>query len=211
MAPLRTAVLPADAAGLARAARLLRQRRLVAFPTDTLYALGALASDARAVAAVFRAKGRAAEKALPVLLSDADDLPKVVAHVPEVAWRLAARFWPGGLTIVMPARADLPPLLHGHSGRIAVRVPAHETARALIHAAGEPLTGTSANRSGGPPTRTPVEVLAQLGGHIHAVVDGFAPGGAPSTVVDATVTPLRVVRVGAIAVEHLQAALGGRW
>ncbi|MBI4505463.1 MAG: threonylcarbamoyl-AMP synthase [Chloroflexi bacterium] len=205
----RTVILAADPAGIAAAAGLLRDGHLVAFPTDTLYALGALATDARAVAAVFRAKGRGEANALPVLLADAADLPRVARDVPPAARRLAARFWPGELTIIVPARADLPPLLHGHSGTIATRVPAHEAARALIRAAGGPLTGTSANRSGAAPARTPAEVLAQLGGRIHAVLDGLAPGGTPSTVVDATATPPRVLRLGAVSADALRAALDG--
>jgi L-threonylcarbamoyladenylate synthase len=208
MPRLGTRLLPDDAAGLALAARLLREGKLVAFPTDTLYALGAMATDARAVAAVFAAKGRGTEKALPVLLADTEDLAWVAADVPPAARSLAARFWPGGLTIVVPARPDLPPLLHGASGTIAVRIPAHETARALIRAVGAPLTGTSANRSGAAPTRTPDEVRTQLGGRLHAIVAGIAPGGTPSTVIDATTTPARIVRLGAVSLEALHEVLG---
>lgn len=208
MPRLVTRVLRADAEGLAQAARLLRAGKLVAFPTDTLYALGAVATNARAVAAVFAAKGRGAEKALPVLLADASDLPRVATDIPPAARVLAAHFWPGALTIVVPARTDLPPLLLGGSRTVAVRVPAHEMARTLIRAVGAPLTGTSANRAGGAPTRTPAEVRAQLGGRVHAIVEGFAPGGTPSTVVDTTVTPARIVRVGAIPPEALRAVLG---
>lgn len=208
MARLATRLLPSSPEGLATAARLLRLGRLVAFPTDTLYALGALATDARAVAAVFRAKGRGVEKALPVLLADAGEVPRVAADFPASARALAARFWPGALTIVLPARADLPPLLHGRTGTVAVRVPAHELARALIRDAGAPLTGTSANRSGGPPTRTPLEVLAQLAGRVHAVLDGEALGGVPSTVVDATTVPPRILRLGAVGAAQIRGVLG---
>lgn len=208
MGRIATRLLADDAAGLALAAQMLRDGKLVAFPTDTLYALGAVATNARAVAAVFRAKGRGPEKALPVLLAAADDLAWVASEVPQAARALAERFWPGGLTIVVPARADLPAQLHGHSGTIAVRVPAHDTARALIRAVGAPLTGTSANRSGAAPTRTPAEVQAQLAGRLHAIVAGLAPGGTPSTVVDVTRTPARIVRQGAIAADILRDVLG---
>lgn len=198
-------ILPAGRAGsLDEAASLLRAGALVAFPTDTVYGLGAHVFNADAVAGLYAAKGRSQEKSIPVLLADLDDLARIVAEVPAAAWKLARTFWPGALTLVMPRRPGLPEEVSGGPG-VAVRLPDHALTRDLIRATGVPLATTSANRSGEPNTVTAAQVAAVLGERIAAILDGGdAPGGVPSTVVDCTVHPPRVLRQGALAFEILQ-------
>ena len=188
------------------AAALLREGGVVAYPTDTLYGLGALAADAEAVERVFAIKGRPSERALPVLVASADQLDQLAAEVSPEAYALAARFWPGALTLVLRAHQSLPPHLTAAQGTVAVRAPDHPTPLALIAACGGPITGTSANLSGGPQPVTAEDVVRQLGGAVAMVLDGGAcSGGVPSTVLDVTSLPARVVRSGAIAIDALRA------
>ena len=205
---MNTLVLPAEAPGaLERALEVLGGGGLIAFPTDTVYGLGARVDDAEAIARLFSAKGRSEQKAIPVLLGDAGDLERVARDLPEAARVLAARFWPGPLTLVVPRRPELPGVL-GPDPSIGVRVPDHPVACRLLRAAG-PLAVTSANRAGGPNARTAAEVTAQLGGRIELVLDGGeAPGGRPSTVVDLAGGGLHILRAGPLTLESLRAALG---
>ena len=193
-----------QAQSLQRAAGLLRAGQLVAFPTDTVYGVGALAFDAASVAAIYLAKQRPPEKAIPVLIADEADLPRITVSVPDIARKLMAHFWPGGLTLVLPKRLDVPEIVSADR-TVAVRIPDLDLARALMRLTG-PLAVTSANRSGQPSPVTASEVMAQLGGRVAAVLDGGScPGGIPSTVVDCVASPPRVVREGAISLAALQA------
>ena len=204
---MNTEILVASASGaIARAWEVLRAGGLVAFPTDTVYGVGALAFDGEAVESIYAAKDRPVEKAIPVLLGDAVDMGKVAIDIPEAALRLAARFWPGPLTILVPKRLDLPEAVSATS-TVGVRVPDHAVARSLLRAAG-PMAVTSANISGAQSPVTAQEVFAQLGGRIPLILDGGkTPGGVPSTLVDCTAPELRVLRKGPIALDSLQSAL----
>ena len=204
---MKTELLSAgDRTGVTRAAELLCSGQLVAFPTDTVYGVGALAFDANAVALIYVAKERPPEKAIPVLIADEADVPRIAASVPEVARALMARFWPGGLTVVLPKRPDVPEIV-SHDATVAVRMPDLDLARALMRLTG-PLAATSANRSGQPSPATAGDVAAQLGGRIAAVLDGGpCPGGIPSTVVDCVAWPPRLVRQGALSLSALRAVL----
>jgi len=185
---------------------ILRAGGLVAFPTDTVYGVCALAFDSTAVESIYSAKDRPMEKAIPVLISDLEDLDKVGTDIPEAAHKLAARFWPGPLTILVPKRADLPVAV-STTDTVGVRVPDHEVARALLRAAG-PLAVTSANISGGQSPVTAQEVYEQLGGRIAFILDGGkTPGGVPSTLVDCTRPKLSVLRDGPITLEELLSTL----
>jgi L-threonylcarbamoyladenylate synthase len=205
---MKTEFLLAQAPGtLARALAILHNGGLVAFPTDTVYGLGASAFNEAAVGGIYTAKDRSVEKAIPVLLGDPADLAKVTLEVPGVAARLAARFWPGPLTLVVPKHPDLPEIVSATS-TVGVRVPDHGEARALLSAAG-PMAVTSANLSGQPSPSTAQEVFAQLGGRIALIIDGGkTPGGLPSTVVDCTGTEPVILRVGPISEDEIRAALG---
>lgn len=204
---MQTEILPASAsATISHAYEILQRGGLVAFPTDTVYGVGALAFDGKAVESIYAAKDRPVEKAIPILIGDRDDLGKVGIDIPKVAHQLAARFWPGPLTILVPKRADLPAAVSATS-TVGVRVPDHEVARALLRLAG-PMAVTSANISGKQSPVTAREVYEQLKGRIPLIIDGGeTPGGIPSTLVDCTVPELKILREGPISWEELHAAL----
>lgn len=195
-----------DPRSLHQALIVLRKGGLVAFPTDTVYGLGALALDGKAVESIYAAKGRPAEKAIPVLLGDVDDLDQVAEYIPGAALKLAARFWPGPLTLVIPKKSTVPQAVSA-TDTVGVRVPDHAVARALLRASG-PLAVSSANLSDQPSPSTAKEVLAQLDGRIHLILDGGkTPGGVPSTVVDCTTVEPVILRAGPLSLEKLKSAL----
>jgi L-threonylcarbamoyladenylate synthase len=197
-----------DAAAIERAAAVIRAGGLVAFPTDTLYGLAADPFNADAVARVFAAKGRGAERALPLIATDEAQIASQLGRLPPLAAVLAERFWPGPLTLLIAAPPTLAAPVTGGTGRVGVRVPAHDVARALCRASDSVLTATSANLSGHPATDDPDEVAASLAEHVDILVDaGRAPGGQPSTIVDVTGSELRLVRAGAIPWEKIRASL----
>jgi L-threonylcarbamoyladenylate synthase len=204
---ITTRILPSGATDAVDAAlKELRSGKLVAFPTDTVYGIGALAFDERAVQSIYEAKGRSEEKAIPVLLGDATDLEKVAASLPPMAQRLGQRFWPGPLTLVVPKRPELPVAVSA-TGTVGVRVPDHPFARALLNAAG-PMAVTSANRSGQPSPCTADDVLQQLDGRVALIIDGGAtPGGIPSTVLDCTDAEPRLLRAGPLTMDQIRGAL----
>ncbi len=203
-----TRVLPMNEESINLAVRALREGGLVAYPTDTVYGLGAHAFILEAVERVFEVKARPHNAPLPLLLADADDLPRVAREVPEAARRLAEAFWPGGLSIVLPRSPAVPSLVTGGGEGVAVRVPDHQALRTLIRRLGAPITGTSANLSGHPSPTTVEEVQEQLGGRIELILDGGrCPGGVPSSVVDLIGQSPRLVREGAISRESLERVL----
>ncbi len=194
-------VLPADAPGaLAQAAAILHAGGLVCFPTDTVYGVAAHAFKPEAVERLYVVKARARDKAIPLLIGESADVAQVARDVPELANRMIARFWPGGLTIVLWAQAHVPAIVTAGAGSVAVRLPDHAVPRDLARALGAPLATTSANASGQPSPRTAAEVVAYLGNSVSLILDGGpCPGGIDSTVVDVTKPPPQIVRVGAIA------------
>ncbi len=195
-----------DPAAVARAAAALRAGGIVAYPTDTVYGLGANVFLPHALEKVIKAKRRPEEKSLPVLIAALDQLRELVTHIPADAQSLIAAFWPGALTIVLPKRLGLSPLLGETT--LAVRQPNNPAIMALLKAAGCPLTGTSANRSGRPAATTAQEAWAQLGDSVDYILDGgAAPGNTPSTVIDCTVRPSRILREGALTQNALAAVL----
>lgn len=188
-----------DGEALARAATILRDGRLVAFPTETFYGLGASANDGAAVRRVFDVKGRDESKPLLVLVDSIAMAESLAADVTEQARALMASHWPGALTLVLRARAGLPRELTAGTGTIGVRLSAHPVARRLVSALGSPLTAPSANLQGGAPPTTAAGVLRVFAGAVDLVLDGGATaGGPPSTVVDVTVDAPRVLRQGAV-------------
>jgi L-threonylcarbamoyladenylate synthase len=189
-----------DAGAIAEAAAVLAAGGVVAFPTDTFYGLGVSALDAAAVGRLFAVKERPESRPILVLV---DDVARIepFAILTARARELAARHWPGALTLVLPARALVPTSLTAGTGTIGVRQPAHAVARALVAALASPITAPSANRSGDAPPARAEDVLAVFDGRIDLVLDaGPTPGGLPSTVLDVTVEPPRVLRAGAVRV-----------
>jgi L-threonylcarbamoyladenylate synthase len=201
-----TRVVRVDAAApdlgvMGQAAQVLRNGGLLAFPTETFYGLGAAGLDAVAVRRVFAVKGRPASMPLLLLVDSRAMAASVATEIPPRAGELMARHWPGALTLVLAAAPGVPAEVTAGTGTVGVRVPAHAVARALVRALGEPVTAPSANPTGAPPPVTAGEVLAQLGGAIDLILDaGATPGGTPSTVLDVTVDPPRVIRQGAVVV-----------
>jgi L-threonylcarbamoyladenylate synthase len=206
---MNTLVLPAsDPEALSRAEILLRSGALVAFPTDTVYGLGALVTDEQGIEKLYAVKGRDNLKAIPVLVGNAGQLAQVVAGLNAPVQRLTGRFWPGPLTLVVPSRPGLPDRL-SPTPTIGVRLPDHPIAQALMERTG-PLAVTSANLSGGKDTVTAAQVLDQLGGRIPLILDGGrTPGGAPSSVVDCTGPQPVLLRAGPISIQAILQAWNG--
>lgn len=206
---MRTQVIPvANPKALEKASQLLKAGGLVAFPTDTVYGVGADAYQPQAVERIYQVKRRPLAMAIPLLIDNAEDLHMVAEPIPDVAWALAKRFWPGGLTVVLYRKPEVPDIVTGGGPTVALRVPDHPFALRLIQAVGAPLAATSANLTGRPDPRTAEEVMGYLEGHIELIVDGGrCPGGVPSTVIDLTETPPAAVRFGAISREELEEAL----
>jgi len=204
---MKTDRLAPDAAGIARAAELLRDGGLVAFPTETVYGLGARADVSAAVRGIFAAKGRSPQNPLIVHVADVPAARALAADWPPLADALARAFWPGALTIVCALRADaVAEEVTAGGATVAVRVPAHPVALALLTACGLPIAAPSANRSTAISPTTAEHVLKTLDGRIDLVVDGGATGfGIESTIVDVTTAPASILRHGAISVAELGA------
>jgi L-threonylcarbamoyladenylate synthase len=204
---VETEVIRAEAEGaLERSIRILERGGLVAFPTDTVYGLGASAFDPRAVNRLYEAKGRSGSKAIPILVASLEQAELVVKEMDEQARELARRFWPGPLTIILHRRRSLPLDLSAKR-TVGVRVPDHPIALALLEKAG-PLAVTSANVSGQPNSRSANEVVANLGGKIDMILDGGeSPGGRPSSIIDCTIDPIRIVRHGPLSEEEIMTTL----
>jgi L-threonylcarbamoyladenylate synthase len=194
---------------IARAADILRRGGLVAFPTETVYGLGANALKADVVARIFQAKDRPPTNPLIVHITRTEQVHGLVTSFPDTAARLAQRFWPGPLTLVLPKQPIVPDLVTATLPTVAVRMPAHPVARALIDAAGFPIAAPSANRSSLlSPTRAE-HVLRGLSGRIDMLLDsGPTSGGLESTVLDLTTTPPRLLRPGLVSVAELEAIAG---
>jgi L-threonylcarbamoyladenylate synthase len=190
-----------SSAALADAVAALRAGHVIAFPTETFYGLGAAALTPAAVRHIFEVKGRPEDKPLLVLVDSIAMVERLAIEIPERARALMERHWPGALTLVLSARPDVPSGVTAGSGTVGVRLSAHPVAQALVRALGQPITAPSANPSGLPPPRTAAEVVGYFPGGLAIVLDGGATaGGAPSTVLDVTVDPPRVLRAGAVQV-----------
>lgn len=192
-----------------RAAALLAEGKLVAVPTETVYGLAADATRQEAVWANYEAKGRPESKPLNVLVDGMDMVEQVCRDIPEEAHRLAAAFWPGPLTMILWSRGTLPPLVSAGGQTQGVRSPAHPDTLAVIRRLGRPLACPSANLSGRASPRSADEVEQQLGGAIHAILDGGpCQVGVESTILDLTVRPYRILRLGGLARADLERVLG---
>lgn len=191
-----------------RAADILREGGLVAFPTDTVYGLGAPLWSEASIARIYTAKERPPEKAIPILVSGVEEARRLAGELSPLAEALAHRFWPGPLTLVVPCGDRVPYIITSGSRTVALRTPRHPVVLRLLDELDQPLAVTSANRSGAVNPLTADDVLAQLGGRIAAVLDGGqCPGGQPSTVLSLAVEPPQVLRLGPIGLSELSEAL----
>jgi len=184
---------------------VLKQGGIVAFPTDTVYGLGAWASNQQAVERVYRVKERPQNIALPLLLAHTLQISEVAEPVPQIAWLLAHNFLPGALTLVLHKSNSVPDIVTAGGITVAIRIPAHPIPVALVEGLGAPIIGTSANLSGKPSALTADDVYSQFGDKIDLVIDGGrCPGGRESTIVDVTKETPVVLREGAIALRELE-------
>jgi L-threonylcarbamoyladenylate synthase len=204
---VKTRLIPATSReAIIQALEVLQRGGLVAFPTDTVYGVGALAFDGDAIKSIYTAKDRPVEKAIAVLLGGSDNLDKVTSKVPPIAAKLASHFWPGPLTLVVPKHPLLPEVV-SEIPTVGVRVPDHPVAQALLRAAG-PMAVSSANISGQDNPKSAEEVMRQLSGRIHLILDGGkTPGGVPSTVVDCTGVEPVILREGPVRLEEILESL----
>jgi len=188
---------------------ILKQGGLVAFPTDTVYGLGASANISQAVEQIYRVKERPLNMALPLLLADISQISEVAEPVPPIAWLLANKFLPGALTIVLPRSKLIPDIITAGGVTVAVRIPAHPVPVALVRGLGTPIVGTSANLSGKPSALTADEVHFQFGDKVDLIIDGGkCPGGRESTIIDVTGEVAIILREGAISGEELRQVCG---
>jgi L-threonylcarbamoyladenylate synthase len=191
-----------------QAVAILKSGGVIAFPTETLYGLGADARDEAAIDKIFGIKGRDFKNPILVVIGDVRHLEAFAESIPTEAQKLMDRFWPGPLTIVFRAAPSVSPKLTAGSGKIGIRLTSHPIAMAISRRLGGPLTATSANLSGSPECSSAAEVLSQLEGKLDGVVDGGqTPGGKGSTIVDATVSPIKILREGVIAAALIQDTL----
>ena len=206
---MKTRLLTASDADLDIAAALLKQGELVGIPTETVYGLAADAKNGEAVAAIFRAKGRPQDNPLIVHIADMSALSELAAEIPQKALALASVYWPGPLTMIFKKSGVIPPEVSAGLDTVAVRMPAHPVAAALIRKSGCPLAAPSANRSGIPSPTDAARVMEDMDGRIAAVVDGGECAvGVESTVVDMTAPVPRLLRPGGITPDMLRAVVG---
>jgi L-threonylcarbamoyladenylate synthase len=199
-----------DQEAIRETAVALQQGHLVVFPTDTVYGVGVHAWNDTAIRQLYVVKQRPLAKGIPILLADPEDLAKVAAHIPPLAQEHITQFWPGPLTIIVPRHLALPPSISPNEG-VALRIPDHPVARALIRAAGGALATSSANRSNHPPALNGRDALAELGGLVAVVLDdGPTPGDRPSTIISYLSGDPVVVREGPIPAAALLPSLTGR-
>lgn len=198
-----------DANAASAAAKIIREGGLVAIPTETVYGLGANGLDEQAVAKIFEAKGRPQDNPLILHVAEPEEMERFCHHIPQEAYLLAEKFWPGPLTIVLPARDIVPKRTTGGLGTVAIRCPNSPVTREMIRLAGVPVAAPSANISGKPSTTTAQHVLHDHDGKIDAVIDGGPCSvGVESTIVDLTEKPARLLRPGGITPEQLTEVLG---
>ncbi len=206
---MTTLLLPAGANNILNAARLLQAGELVAFPTETVYGLGANALNPTAVTAIFTAKGRPNTNPIIVHVADQTTAQELVSTWPETADVLATAFWPGPLTLVLPKSDRVPDVITAGGDTVAVRMPAHPIALRLLQEAGVPIAAPSANRSGELSPTTAQHVLASLNNRIPMILDGGpCPGGLESTVLDLCSNPPRLLRPGLITRDQLERIVG---
>lgn len=194
---------------VAAAVNALQHGNVIVFPTETLYGLGADALDGAAVEKIFRLKGRDPNQPIPVLVADSEMLHALITDISPLALKMTERFWPGPLTLVLPARQDIPKPLLNASGGVGVRISSQPIATKLVRALGRPLTATSANPAGKEPARTIEAAKNYFNGAVNVFLDGGTlTSKIGSTVVEVTANKIKIIREGDIAASELRRVLG---
>ena len=194
-----------------QAVSLLKNGGVVAYPTETLYALGASASNPKAIQRVIEIKNRPMDKGLPLVIFSINDLEFLSKDIPSIAYSLAKNFWPGPLTLVISARPEIPDLITGGRKSVAVRVPNHPIPLAILKKLSEPIIATSANVTGKNPCLTANEVRKMIGNRVDLTISGLtSSGGLPSTILDLTLNPPKILRKGAVEQTVIEECLGQR-
>lgn len=195
-------------AALDKVVRALSGDGLIAYPTETVYGLGANAVSETAVERLFAAKGRPGDKPIPLIIGDMADLAGLVAEISDSARKLMKAFWPGPATLVFNATRKIPARVTGGTGKVGVRLSGHPVAAAIAKGCAFPITATSANRSGGAEASSPAELDPAIREAVDLIVDGGRTPGKPlSTVLDVTVEPPRIIRAGGVSERQIQAVL----
>ena len=191
-----------------RASVVLKRSGVIAYPTETFYGLGVKFDDSAALKKLYGMKHRPPEKALPLIIGEKKSLELIASSISGSAEKLIEKFWPGPLTLLLPARSDVSEFITAGTGKIAVRIPGESFALDLARSLGFPITATSANISGMPPADDADDVIGYFGDALDLVVDcGKTPGGKPSTIVDASEEKIRFLRAGAVPKEEVFAVL----
>jgi len=206
-----TIIRPAETGvseAIERASAIIKKGGLIAYPTETFYGLGAKFDNVAALKKLYGAKHRSRNKALPLIIGEKRLLELISSSITGSAEKLAEKFWPGPLTLLLAAKPEISEFLTADTGKIAVRVPGESFALELARALKFPITATSANISGSPPADNADDVLRYFNDALDLIIDcGKTPGGKPSTIVDASEEKIRVVRAGVISTEEIFAAL----
>lgn len=205
---MTTLVLPSTSAGIQQAAELILDHQPVAFPTETVYGLGAGVFDLEGIARIYQLKGRPSDNPLIVHICSVEQVALLARDIPDSFYSLASTFFPGPLTVILPKQPAVPDQVTAGQNTVAIRMPAHQIALDLIKAVGQPLVAPSANVSGRPSPTTPAHVLDDLDTKVAAVIDGSATEyGIESTVIDLTQDPPVILRPGTISASELEAVL----
>lgn len=192
-----------------QAVSILIKGGVVAFPTDTVYGLGASVADEKAVGRIYTLKGRPRSMALPILVADAMQIESVARDIPQAAWRLVEEFLPGALTLVLYKNASVPDIITAGGDTVAVRIPDYPVPLSLIRGLGAPIVGTSANVSGHPSALSAADVRSQFGEGVDMIIDGGeCGGGVESTIVDLSGETPSILREGAISTDEIRRVLG---
>jgi len=206
-----TIIRPAETGiseALKKASVIIKKGGVVAYPTETFYGLGVKYDDISALKKLYGIKYRSWNKALPLIIGEGRELDLIASDMTVSAEKLAKKFWPGPLTLLLPARPDISEFITANTGKIAVRIPGASFALDLARSLGFPITATSANISGMPPADTAEDVIRYFGDALDLIVDcGKTPGGKPSTIVDASDQKIRFLRAGAVSIEDVFNAL----
>jgi len=206
-----TIIRPAEtgmSGALEKALKIIKKGGVIAYPTETFYGLGVKFNDIAALKKLYGIKRRSRNQALPLIIGEKILLELIASSITDSAEKLADKFWPGPLTLLLPAKPDISEFITAKTGNIAVRIPGKSFALDLARSLGFPITATSANISGRPPADNADDVIRYFGNAIDLIIDcGKTPGGKPSTLVDASGEKIRVLRAGAVSIEEVFAAL----